>query len=197
MIDVRHSFLPAVIACRLKNKVESMEFPWHFCENSINIKQQTISSLKYSQFAHILFSDDTPVSPFFHTFSPILHFIEDRFNTEISSIVKFKINFLQNNKDVVMHYPHCDHNSPGFTSFVYYLNTSDGDTNFYDECANEDTPTSYHTDDSLTLLKSITPHFNSIVRFDSARYHSYYTPVRCNKRYVINLVVKLNEHINQ
>ena len=90
-----------------------------------------------------------------------------------------------------MHTPHADVDTPGYTTFVYYLNSSDGDTVIYNEMKDERTPLYYETDSNLTVYKKITPVYNSIIKFSSNRYHSYFNPVKSERRFVINIVLKL------
>ena len=188
MIDIKENFLPVSFSRKLIQMVESVEFPWFFFDNSATDKP---TSLKRPQFVHTLYTNNAPNSQYFDIFFPFLYFIEDKYNVEISDIVKVKINFLQNKKNSLMHLPHIDVAEPGFTSFVYYLNNSDGDTVIYNEFKNIENPSYYENDANLTVCKCITPVFNNIVKFNSDQYHSYYNPIKSDSRYVINIVLKL------
>jgi hypothetical protein len=189
MIDVRENFLPTTLVDKIRQEVESVDFPWYFYNNSI-ITNKFIQTNR-SQFVHTLYTDNAPCSKLFGTFHPFLYFIEDRFCVKIEDIVRIKINLLQSNNDYIMHMPHADVDVPGYATFVYYLNSSDGDTIIYNERKDVKDPIYLETDAGLTVDKKISPIYNRMVRFNSDQYHSYYTPVKSNYRVVINTVLKL------
>jgi hypothetical protein len=188
MIDIRENFLPRTFANNLLAEINSFNFPWYFLENSVYVPDP--KKEKRSLFTHTLYSDE-PTSSYFKFFLPVLYFIEDRFNVEVKEINRIKINFTQKTERPILHQPHIDSIDKDYTSFIYYFNTTDGSTNLYEELKNSSSPESYNDDSSLTLCNQITPMFNSIVRFESNRYHSSFTPVENDKRYILNMVLKL------
>lgn len=66
---------------------------------------------------------------------------------------------------------HRDFDDPGFV-YVYYVNDSDGDTILFDEDGN--------------VEAKVTPSAGHLVRMDSLQYHCMVTPVRTERRFVIN-----------
>lgn len=189
MIHVIDKFLPASLATKLLEEVEDIGFPWYYLKN--NIMAQKITYAKYPLLVHTLYQNSTPTSQLFDTFNSILYFIEDRFNVNILNIERVKINCILRTETPILYTPHVDANLQGYTTFIYYLNTSDGFTNIYDERKECNDHGFYDTDSHLTLIKQIQPVHNSILRFDSDQYHSYLTPTHCDRRLVVNLVVRL------
>ena len=189
MIQVIENFLPPSLSAKLLDNVEDNNFPWYYLKNSIST--HNISYAKYPQLVHSLYYNNSgPISPFFNTFNNILYFIEDKFSVKILDISRIKINCVLRTDNPILHIPHVDISLPGYTTFIYYLNTSDGYTNIYSETECKDFPY-YETDSHLTLVKQVQPVQNSILRFDSNQYHSYLTPIHCDRRFVVNMVLKL------
>jgi hypothetical protein len=189
MIHSIDKFLPASLATKLLADVEDIEFPWYFLKN--NVMTQKITYAKYPLLVHNLYQNNISTSQYFNTFKSILYFIEDRFNVNILDIERVKINCLLRTETSILYTPHIDSNKQGYTTFIYYLNNSDGYTNIYNEKKGCDDSGFYDMDSHLTLIKQVQPVHNSILRFDSNQYHSYLTPTHCDRRFVVNMVLKL------
>jgi hypothetical protein len=191
MIRVIDEFLPVSLATKLLEEVEDFGFPWYYKKNNApRSMAQKITYAKCPLLIHTLYLNSTPTSQWFNIFNTILYFIEDRFNVNILNIERIKINCVLRTETPILYTPHADTEMQGYTTFVYYLNTSDGYTNIYNE-RKECNDNGLQDTDSLTLIKQIQPVHNSILRFDSNQYHSYLSPTDCDRRLIVNMVVRL------
>ena len=87
-------------------------------------------------------------------------------------LLRAQANCVHRTKGPQISVPHRDFHTPGCV-YIYYVNDSDGDTVLFDE--------------NGELEATITPKAGHMVRMDSKQYHSGTTPVRSERRFVINL----------
>ena len=105
---------------------------------------------------------------------------------KFSGINRIKINLLlQQPQAPELHYniAHYDKPETGYYSVIYYCMDSDGDTFLFDKFAERDS-----TKSELNIVQRFTPKKNSILVFDSNRFHASSNPRNHKERAVINFV---------
>jgi hypothetical protein len=122
---------------------------------------------------------------------PMLFSIEEALQSRIKTLNRIKINhtsplpnFTSNNYNT----PHSDDGNPIWTSLLYYVNDSDGDTFLFNE---EYSHTASVT--NLTLNKRITPQMGKAVVFPSRQFHAGSNPIVTPSRFIINFVFELEK----
>jgi len=106
-------------------------------------------------------------------------------------IHKIKINTLFQKKDIEpFHFntPHQDSEEEGFSTLIYYVNTSDGNTIFFRDENND-----INSKLTLTIEDGISPKEGSAILFKSNQYHASSNPIKTQRRLVINIVFKTYE----
>jgi hypothetical protein len=142
-----------------------------------------------SQFSHIIYDFEYRISSrIWEYVSPMLWFLEDRTGYRVMDIGRIKANLLLPGDTKKNNYnpPHTDMEMKGYTSMVYYVNDSDGDTRIFDK----------HIEDThvnLTMTNSNIPKKGSAILFPSTQYHCSSNPIDYKTRIVINFVLKLSK----
>lgn len=137
-------------------------------------------------FTHIAFNHEYggETSQFFKVFSPLIYFIEDRFNVPVNKLLRVRVGMqtlVDENKSII-HIPHVDYREPHKT-LLYYANESDGDTIFYNEFyINENSIPKNFTQQRKVSFKK-----GSAVLFDGLQFHSSSSPTKHNRRIAINI----------
>ena len=156
-------------------------------DNHINkIDKNIIDSC---QFSHIIYDFEYKISShMWNHVRPMLWFLEDRSGYRVIDIGRIKANLLLPNGSNETNYnaPHTDTDISGYTSMVYYVNDSDGETRFFDKDV-ADGPL------NLNLVKNNSPKKGSAILFPSTQYHCSSNPIRSKTRLVINFVLKLSK----
>lgn len=184
------NLLPAGFANFLELELLNMN-NWLYIDSASGIYNQyelTNKNIVDScQFSHMIYDFEYKISsPLWEHVKPMLWFLEDRTGYKILEIGRIKANLLLPNNTQKNNYnpPHVDTDIAGYTSMVYYVNESDGDTRLFDKYL-EDT----HVD--LTMTTSNTPEKGSAILFPSTQYHCSSNPINYKTRIVINFVLKL------
>lgn len=87
-------------------------------------------------------------------------------------MTRAQVNCVHKNNTAQITPAHRDFDEPGCV-YIYYVNDSDGYTILFDEDGNVEV--------------KVTPSAGHLVRMDSQQYHCMVTPVRTERRIVINL----------
>lgn len=148
-------------------------------------------------FAHTCYSDGQAQSEYFHFFKNMLRFLELKENIEIKEILRIRLRltpqFPGHTKDM-FNPPHVDIMSTDpFSTFVYYVYDSDGDTIIFDrkyDDVNKPTVLTKNEPDLREIFRN-TPKKGTGVLFDGLYYHSGNSPVDSRSRCVINFDFKL------
>jgi hypothetical protein len=148
-------------------------------------------------FAHTCYSDGQAHSEYFHFFKTMLRFLELKENIEIKEILRIRLRltpqFPGHTKDM-FNPPHVDIMSTDpFSTFVYYVYDSDGDTVIFDrkyDDVNKPTVLTKNEPDLKEIFRN-TPKKGTGVLFDGLYYHSGNSPVDNRSRCVINFDFKL------
>lgn len=124
--------------------------------------------------------------------------LEKRYMWFFENLLRIKINLQTKAPKIAQNrynFPHIDVNGPDIediTTFLYYVNDSDGDTYFFKEKIDE---VKGHPKklDNLTVIKKISPKKGRLVMFKGDILHAGSHPVDSNERVVINYNIILNK----
>jgi hypothetical protein len=176
MVSVIKSFkIEKNVADNLEQLICSNTFPWYFNDVTVyNVEGKINHNENYDgfQFVHGLYRDQVPTSTFFNNIVPVLtSFKELQF--EYFKRIKLNLNLKSHNEYV--HLPiHIDISPSIFTSMIYYVNDSDGDTLFFDKQNN--------------IIERVSPEKGKVIYFRSNIPHAAQNPVKNNKRVIINFI---------
>ena len=118
MTKVIDNYLNQKDFLRIKNTLESWDFPWYYQKN-INDNHSEKDLDCY--FTHYLFNEKNGQSPFFNIVKPIL----DRLN--IKSLIRIKCNIYPRTEKLEIHKTHIDY-TYRHKGAIFYINTNDGKT---------------------------------------------------------------------
>ena len=141
-------------------------------------------------FFHMAFDGDF-VSPHFDFFKTILLFFSEKTNIQIGNLLRIRLRYTHKGHDHTEGKyapPHVDFNTgQPYSTLVYYVNDSDGDTIIFDKIFNpaEEIYNPVFAD-PLPELVRITPKKGSAIFFNGHRYHAGNYPITCSSRIVIN-----------
>jgi hypothetical protein len=141
-------------------------------------------------FFHMAFDGDT-ASPHYDFFKTILEFFVEKTNIKIKNLLRIRLRYThkgQGHTDGKYAPPHVDFNTgQSYSTLVYYVNDSDGDTIIFDKIFNS-TGEQYNPvfSEPLDELVRITPKKGAAVFFNGHRYHAGNYPITNSSRIVIN-----------
>ena len=169
------NFLPQDYSDKLLSIVtDDINFPWFYNESIVENQKDLFG------FSHVLFVDGYQNSPFFPEFIEFFSHMENRFNIKIKNLIRARIRMTTSvgKKGIYENNMHVDYRYPN-TTFVYYLNDSDGDTVLFDKFYDEDTL-------DAKEIERVAPVKNNGVMFDGLRYHSGAMP-SSGRRLILNI----------
>lgn len=168
------NFAPESLANEINTNLCGNNFPW-FYNDFISHDGKN----KEFQFTHTFYKDGDIQSSFFELIKPILYFAEFHTNEKIKSVLRIKANLrTTTNIPDSMEGLHQDHSNKNYKSLLYYVNDSDGATDFY-------------LNDKKTINKSILPTANTAIWFDSNIWHKSNPPIINKNRIVINFIIEI------
>jgi len=181
----------------IKNYLMNSDIKWAFAQNTVSSKfspnynylenlvdtWQLVSLTASERQIH----DQTT----FEIIRPILdNFIKSQ-NIKDLYLHKIKINTLFQKENYSADYfncPHQDSTDLEFSTLLYYVNDSDGDTVFFSsDHDNQDTNV------NLKIEEKVSPKQGSAIVFKSNQYHASSNPINAQRRLVINIVFKSYE----
>lgn len=194
------NLLPKSLEDEIEREIISDRFPWFFQTSiAINTPDHLLRDMpNYDKslvtnptgLTHIIYSENEGIhSEAFHLVKPILNFLEKSENIEIEKLLRIRIRRtiqLKDHDETKYNLPHVDYfDLERFTTFVYYVEDSDGDTILFDEVHKIGSNAS----NSSKLLKESfrsTPIKGNGVLFNGLQYHAGNSPINYNSRTVIN-----------
>jgi hypothetical protein len=163
-----------MLADEIKSILCGDNFPW-FYNNSVASELYTGSF----QFTHTFMRNGQPTSDALSLVKPLVYLVELHTGKKIKGIDRIKANLrVPSNIPDSMEEIHQDKIQNNYMTLLYYVNDSDGDTEFY-------------ADDKKTLVSTNTPKANSAVWFDSKTWHKSSPPVTNKQRVVINFILEV------
>ena len=178
-----NDFLPDYYADLIEETM-SGTFPWYFLENASGESSESNDKL-YPEyqfgFFHNIFIETHggPSSNYYDLFLPMIYALEKRFNIKDFFVKRIRLGMSTNIGIEGARYPHVDAQEPHKT-FLYYVNSSDGDTLFYNKSYPE-------SKENLIIEKRNTPKKNTGILFDGLKYHSSSFPTKQSRRMTINI----------
>jgi hypothetical protein len=181
-MKVIDNFLPSAYQDSLHELMLGDNFPWYLNKSTtLNTSNTVNQQFESGQFTHTFFKDEQISSQFFQRVEPILYYLMLSENKRTDSLIRIKANLNYQNSlmPVGGHYPlHMDSNKEtNYTTCVYYVNDSDGDTLFF-------------SSDLKTETARVSPKKGRLVMFDGNTLHAGQAPKTNEVRCVINLNFK-------
>jgi hypothetical protein len=133
-------------------------------------------------FVHTLYSNGKPNSDFYEKLIKIFYIFCEKENIEYRAILRAKVNLSLSTGHELVSAPHVDFPFD-HKVFLYYFNSSDGDTVFYKEQVNS----GITSVDQLTIDQTVTPEMGKGIIFDGTKYHAPSSPVNTQVRIVLNI----------
>jgi hypothetical protein len=169
--------------------LEFSRISWMFTPSAANVEDnydKNDTNIRNSvQFVHGITDMNKPVSPMHPLVLPILWFFEKETGLQIKNIMRIKANCLtRDGFEVKYNSPHIDIYEKGYTSLIYYINDSDGDTILFDKTIDQG-----FTD--LKIIKRVTPKKGNAFMIPSNQLHASSCPIDTKQRMVINFVLEL------
>ncbi len=171
----------------------SEDFPWYFCPFTIDLTNATEQEKNFvyeqginpNQFVHSIINNNQVNSQKIELIAPLLQSLAEKLEKNIF-VEKAKFNFLPQNLVNDHHYPHVDMQTEdsNVMSMIYYVNSADGDTYFFDDFAPK-------SKTYTNVVEKVTPKKGKAVIFESRQFHSGSSPIASEKRIVLNVVFKM------
>jgi len=193
MFNQIENFIPSILADEIETYFTSSEMKWEHKESTV--KPETLDSLKVAMpqydivdnhlFFHPIFNG-SPMSPAWDVVKPLLYFFIQHTKLNVIEVERIKANLLVPNgsKPESFNAPHYDSNDHRYTSFIYYVNNSDGDTIGFTNKNQFGKP-------DLDIIDRKTPRKGSGIYFPSNYYHTSSNPIECNSRIILNFVFRI------
>jgi hypothetical protein len=171
-------------------------FPWYLLNK---IGHKDYKNLKYvdenitdeSGFYHMIYDENISQSNYYDFFRSLLEFYSEKTDKQIERILRIRARYTHpitgHNKNKYAA-PHVDFNSEiPYTTLVYYVNDSDGDTILFDKkfdkLSEEYNPI---IKEDLKEVFRLAPKKGNALKFDGHRYHAGNFPIDYSSRIVIN-----------
>lgn len=143
------------------------EFPWYYV-NTVTFEK---SDTSIYGFYHGIFIDGKILSNTYGLLMPILYEFCDKYSIEIKNLIRVRAGLLTLSGTSGHHEPHVDYEIPHNT-LIYYVNDSDGDTYFFNK--------------EKEITHTVEPQKGKCVLFDGQILHASSSPLKNNRRIVIN-----------
>jgi hypothetical protein len=191
MIAEIDNVIPPRYQDHIAQLVKEVQWTWHsntsYGPDGVDHMTKLVANdsniLDNGQFIHPVLENGTAMSPDIGLLIPLLYVAADKAGLFVHEILRIKINMMVQDKTFTAknyNFPHTD--IRGSTSFVYYVNDSDGDTVLFNEFAGS----SSFTPEALTEFKRFSPKKGRGIFFESSRLHASCSPATTQIRYAIN-----------
>jgi hypothetical protein len=165
--------IPVAYADAIENFIFKLNFPWWYQADSAF--GADANSVSYPSLNHVLVRHGEPINPSFEFFLPMIYFVCDKINYNITQITSAKSCLqlpLIMQSDDRSNNPHVDVEHEHLVA-LYYVNDSDGETIIYNETFEKNTTFSKET---LTVKQRITPKKGRFLIFNGKYLHNSTTP---------------------
>ena len=182
MIQVFDNLLPADFADDIEKRLSHEDMPWYLISNTVypGHKAYTESGYKDINFMGHLFILNGQVTSDFHIqmLFDMVNCFKEATNLISKNLYRIRANITFPTPDPQLpSRRHVDSDTP-HQVLLYYVNDSDGDTLLYE---------------NDVLVNTVSPKKNRFVLFDGHHEHCFYSPVKTDKRIVININLKPKE----
>lgn len=183
MIEVFDNIISKQDQENIENFMTGDEFPWFFSqagyyntttfvtEETKHLVETNPNIKEYFVLSHTTYDERGVVSSFN---KPCVRILENIVK-EKYKLLRIKCNLstkIESFKPYEHNIPHTDFDSPNTKTAIFYVNSSDGDTFFFDNDG--------------VVIKRVTPKKNRLVLFDSTQLHAGSHPSKNDKRICIN-----------
>ena len=197
-MHVIDNLAPPELAEHLAQTFYSPEFAWNYHYSTLAVTPADVRAgyrddrvAERPQFSHSFIRDGEPLDHYWDLIEPLIAMLTARTGYTPSKILRCKANLLVKDAGYPAnsyHEPHVDVNMDGTTSMIYYVDSSDGDTHFFQEyCLDHSFQPIAH--DSYTSVAQVEPVRGRAVVFPSYRFHASSSPVVKDRRIVLNFVL--------
>lgn len=196
-MHIINDLAPPELAEHLARTFYSPLFNWNYHYSTLAVAKESAEEgyrdhrvAERPQFSHSFIRDGEPLDQYWDLIKPLINMLTSRTGYTPSRVIRCKANLLL--KDTAYpvgsyHEPHVDVNMGGTSSMIYYVDSSDGPTHFFNEyCLDHLFMPITHT--SYTSVAEYTPVRGSAVIFPSYRFHASSSPIVTDRRIVINFV---------
>jgi hypothetical protein len=140
-------------------------------------------------FFHMAFDGNTN-SPHYDFFRSILEFFSEKAGIAVGRMLRIRLRYTHKgigHSELKYAPPHVDfHSNAPYSTFVYYVNDSDGDTIIFDKTFSQEQQYDPVFSEPLPELLRVTPKQGSGLFFNGHRYHAGNYPIKQSSRIVIN-----------
>jgi hypothetical protein len=192
--------LPRMVFNNVKYKINKTDFPWYFTKTAYddnNLDENNPSSIPMTSWANVIFAPDDnedmiKSSPWFYMFESIILTMLDKAQEPIEKIFRIRLGMITGQDSNYINPPHVDYPFPHKTA-LFYFNTTDGDTIFYNEKydinSDMDSMTYYNQvlKKNMSVNERIPCEENKLIIFDGLTFHSSTTPTNVARRMVLNV----------
>ena len=181
-MQIIDDFLPQDQYQFLADLVRSIDFDWHWEAHAASQPEHSAVSGTRGGWVHLLGNRSHNVRSWaLDHFAPVLDQLVARTGL---TVARARVTALQSRwgsspEDYLT--PHVDYMC-AHTTAIYYLDSSDGDTVFFEQVF-----TGYPQPSEFTVLSRVSPRANRLVLFDGLQYHTATAPCRSELRVVLNV----------
>lgn len=179
-MQIINNFILPYYQDKIENILTSNQFPYFYGENTVNLNLTNTYFIDNKtsddpQFTHILVENGNINSNYFSLY---IKRIIDKLEEELGfpcKVLRCKVNLNIKSTNIgTYNTPHIDNLDTRSITAIYYVNTSDGNTYFFDKKYG-------------SIIKEITPTKGTLVWWRGLQFHAKASPSISNKRIVINI----------
>lgn len=165
-----------------------LDLPWYYLKSTAYNQFREIQRPYDPSWVATIYNNEEITSPLMNLTHSILIKMLYEQKLSISKLIRIRAGLTTRTPHPIIHAPHVDWDDNHMTG-LYYVNSSDGDTIFYQERRDPDLDISsfdWSKDRKFTVDQKVSPKADRFVLFDGAIYHSSTTPTNSDYRIVIN-----------
>lgn len=190
--------LPIETFTKLKLLIEAPNFPWYWIENTAYATEPNKnpnSQFDYS-FFHSLFDQNKKQSDAADVFIDAYNYIFTQYRFENPQLIRSRLGMITSREKEYTHGVHIDYRVPHYTLLLYFNNSEDGETHFYNHLYDKDSMTiddhQQYLDqkDNFEVIEKVKPVENRAVIFNGFIYHASSSPIKSSRRIVNNVNFK-------
>jgi hypothetical protein len=182
-IQIVENYLPDDLFKKIQGEMFTNTVPWNFEGNIAGthhpeIGQNTVSNYGFSLTT---FAEGQIMSPYNDVLMPLYHYVSDRFKITPRELWRVRAAMRTKSSDSPLEDGiHTDYTNPHLTLLVY-LNTSDGNTMFYNKLFKPDGSAVYEKFAEVETVENRAVLFNGLIP------HAASHPVLHNRRIAVNI----------
>jgi len=184
MFTIVDNFLSFRYFSKIKEVIESHEFPWYFKKNITWISDPNDTLYSYGFDYWLIENYQSSNTNIFNILTGFYCELLDI--TECSQISKSRIDMVTHSPEKHQHTIHIDEFFPHIAS-VFYLTDSDAETILFDQqCFSPDQYDNNIDFSTLNVVEKVQPKENRLLFFDGTYLHTGCSPAKYKNRIIIN-----------